>query len=276
MSASDTISPTAHYTGQVWVRNGLSHPRLATLQGRVLFESLQPVMRVSAALGGPSLEAYLLARHRAIDSLLEQAIEHHGVTQVLEIAAGLSPRGWRFQTRYGDRLTYVEADLPAMAARKRRALEAIGSLGDHHRVRDLDALRDGGPASLASLAAELDHGQGLAIVTEGLLNYLSPDAVMGLWRRFAQTLAEFPTGRYISDLHLGSAQNAAVSGFRLALSAFVRGRVYLHFDGAEQAEAQLRAAGFRIASVRPAWKIVDSSPEDRGTLTAHILEASTE
>jgi O-methyltransferase involved in polyketide biosynthesis len=276
VSSPDAISPTAHYTGHVWFRNGLSHPRLATLEGRLLFESLQPAMRISAALGGPSLEPYLLARHRAIDSLLEQAIEHHGVTQVIEVAAGLSPRGWRFHTRFGDGLTYIEADLPAMAARKRRALETIGSLGDRHRVRDLDALRDDGPVSLASLSDELDRGQGLAIITEGLLGYLPPDAVTGLWRRFAQTLDEFPAGRYISDLHLGSAQTAAIRGFRLALSAFVRGRVYLHFDSAGQAEGQLRAAGFATASVRPAQKIVAAAPENGRTVAAHILEASTE
>ncbi len=96
VSASDAISPTAHYTGQVWLRNGLSHPRLGTPEGRVLFDALHPVMLVSGAVGGPSLEPYLLARHRAIDALLERAIEDHGVGQVVEVAAGLSPRGWRF------------------------------------------------------------------------------------------------------------------------------------------------------------------------------------
>ncbi len=35
MSSSDAISPTAHYTGYVWARNGLSHPELETLEGRV-------------------------------------------------------------------------------------------------------------------------------------------------------------------------------------------------------------------------------------------------
>jgi O-methyltransferase involved in polyketide biosynthesis len=275
VNSSDSISPTAHYTGHVWLRNGLSHPGLGTTEGRLMFESLQPVMRVSRALGGPSLESYLLARHRAIDSLLERAIEEHGITQVVEVAAGLSPRGWRFVDRYGDRLTYIEADLAPMAARKRRALEQIGSLSDHHRVEDLDALRDDGPNSLAALAAGLARDQGLAIITEGLLGYLDPDSVDGLWRRFARTLQFFPSGRYISDLHLGSTQNLAVRGFRVALSAFVRGRVYLHFDNAEQAEAALRAAGFATASVVPAWKLADV-PAGRGAQLAHILEASTE
>jgi O-methyltransferase involved in polyketide biosynthesis len=274
MSSSDSISPTAHYTGYVWARNGLSHPDLTTTEGRLLFDSLHPLMLFSGALGGPSLEAYLLARHQAIDALLERAIEQHGITQVVEVAAGLSPRGWRFAKRYGDRIAYYEADLPAMAARKRRALERMGSLSDRHQVRDLDALRDTGPESLAALAAELDPGTGLAIITEGLLGYLSPGDVAALWRRFAEVLSRFPAGRYISDLHLGSAQTVQVRAFRVVLAAFVRGRVYLHFTDAEQATAALREAGFGSAAVTPA-NAVTAAVAERGAQMAHILEAST-
>ena len=223
MSSGDNISPTAHYTGEVWRRAGLSHPWLGTREGRIMVDALHPLMVVSGALGGPSLESYLLARHRAIDALLTDAVEGHGVSQVIEIAAGMSARGWRFANRYGDRLTYVEADLPAMAARKRRALERIGSLSDAHRVAEIDALRDDGPGSLAELAAELDPGAGLAVVTEGLLGYLATDAVLALWRRIAATLQTFPAGRYVSDLHLGSVQTPAVRFFRQLLGG-VRAR----------------------------------------------------
>jgi O-methyltransferase involved in polyketide biosynthesis len=280
VSSPDAISPTAHYTGQVWLRNGLSHPRLGTMEGRALFDALHPVMAVSGALGGPSLETYLLARHRAIDARLERAIEDHGVGQVLEVAAGMSPRGWRFTQRYGDRITYIEADLPAMAERKRRALARMLALDDRHRVVDLDALRDSGPGSLAELAGELDSDQGVAIITEGLLGYLDPDSVNGLWRRFARTLHEFPVGRYISDLHLGSVQDIAVRGFRIVLSAFVRGPVYLHFNDEAQAQAALLEAGFDRAEVWSAEEAVpdrqSSGRSDRGSRLAHILEASTE
>ena len=274
MSSGDNISPTAHYTGEVWRRAGLSHPWLGTREGRIMVEALHPLMVVSGALGGPSLESYLLARHRAIDALLTDAVERHGVGQVIEIAAGMSARGWRFANRYGDRLTYVEADLPAMAARKRRALERIGSLSDTHRVVEIDALRDDGPGSLAELASELDPGVGLAVVTEGLLGYLATDAMLALWRRIAATLQPFPAGRYFSDLHLGSVQTPAVRFFRQLLAAFVRGQVYLHFDGAEEAEAALRDAGFTGAAVRRAGTIIDL-PEREQRSTAHILEAST-
>ena len=274
MSPLETISPTAHYTGYVWARNGLSHPELATTEGRILFESLQPIMIASRAVGGPSLEPYLLARHRAIDALLSSSIEEHGVSQVVEVASGLSPRGWRFMNRYSDRLTYVEADLPDMAERKRAALERIGSLSESHRVQALDALRDDGPGSLAELATELDPAQGLAIITEGLLGYLDTDSVLGVWDRFARTLHGFAGGRYISDLHLGDVQTTAIRAFRVLLSTFVRGRVHLHFSSAAEAEAALRAAGFDTAEVRRATELVTDS-RGPGSGLVHILEAST-
>jgi len=176
--------------------------------------------------------------------------------------------------RYGDRLTYVEADLPDMAERKRAALERIGSLSESHRVQALDALRDDGPGSLAELATELDPAQGLAIITEGLLGYLDTESVLGIWARFARTLHGFAGGRYISDLHLGDVQTAAIRAFRVLLSAFVRGRVHLHFSSAAEAEAALCAAGFDSAEVRRASDLVPDS-QGPGSGLVHILEAST-
>ena len=273
-SSGENISPTAHYTGEVWRRAGLSHPWLGTREGRVMVDALHPLMVVSGALGGPSLESYLLARHRAIDALLTEAIERHGVSQVIEIAAGMSARGWRFANRYGEALTYLEADLPAMAQRKRRALARIGSLSDAHRVAEIDARRDSGPGSLAELGSQLEPDHGLAIVTEGLLGYLPIDAVLALWRRIARTLSAFPAGRYLSDLHLGNVQTPAVRFFRRLLAGFVHGQVYLHFDGAEEAESALRNVGFATAAVRRAGSIIEL-PEREQRSTAHILEAST-
>jgi O-methyltransferase involved in polyketide biosynthesis len=274
VSGSDAISPTAHYTGYVWYRNGLSHPALTTTEGRALFASLHPLMTASAALGRPSLETYLLARHRAIDVLLERAIEREQITQVLEVAAGLSPRGWRFTQRYGDRIVYVEADLPAMATRKRAALRRAASLGERHQVRDLDALREGGPESLCALAAELEPSAGLAVITEGLLSYVTPDDLRAIWRRIAAATSRFDRGRYISDLHIGRTQTLEVRAFRVLLSAFVRGRVHLHFTDVQQAAAELRQAGFAEVKIEPATDITGDAPSG-GARLAHILEAST-
>lgn len=274
MSPSESISPTAHYTGFVWARHGLSHPELETIEGRVLFESLRPVMAVTSATQGTSLEGYLLARHTAIDALLERAIERDGITQVVEVAAGLSPRGWRFVRRHPE-LTYVETDLPGMADRKREALERMGSLGERHRVQELDALADDGPTSLGELAAGLDSQGGLAILTEGLLEYLDRDAVEAIWRRFAGALQSFRSGRYISNIHLGDVERSPLTdAFRVMLSVFVRGRVHVHFGKAGEAENALRQAGFSDAEVFSADSLIDR-PVGPGSHLAHILEAST-
>ena len=274
MSPSEAISPTAHYTAYVWARNGLSHPALSTSEGRVLFMALQPVIAAGRPFGGASLEAYLLTRHQAIDALLERAIERDGVTQVVEIACGLSPRGWRFTQRYGERITYVEADLPAMAERKREALDRIGCLSDHHRVVAVDALRDDGPHSLAALAETLRADAGVAVITEGLLGYLPRSAVDGLWRRIATVLDGFPDGRYFSDLHMAATQNAQVRLFRVLLSAFVRGQVHLHFDDPQAGERAAREAGFASARLRRGSDITGRD-RGRGTDMVHIIEASS-
>ena len=269
---SEAISPTAHYTGYVWARNQLSPPELGTREGRVFYESLRAPMVVSEVLGGGTLEAYLLARHRAIDALLERAIDEHGVTQVLEVAAGMSGRGLRFTRRYGERLRYVEADLPAMAARKRRALERLSAISPRHRVEELDALSDTGPRSLAQLVQTLNRDGGLAIITEGLLGYLEPSDVRALWRRFAGALATFTPGVYISDIHIGEVHNLRVKAFRLVLAAFVRGPVHLHFGHQPEVVAALKEAGFASAHIHRAFELSDDGGDSAARLS-HTLEA---
>src|SRR5687767_11442009 len=176
MPASDArISPTAHYTSYVWYANDLSHEALTSRLGRVLYRTLSPVNRAYLAVSrNPNLEQVLLARHRVIDELLTRAIDDGRVGQVIEIAAGLSPRGYRFARRYPD-LIYLEGDLPDMAAHKRRALAGAGLLGPNHDVLALDALA---PGRLEELAEKrLDPKKGTAIVTEGLLGYFDRPTV---------------------------------------------------------------------------------------------------
>lgn len=248
---SAAISPTAHYTGYVWARHGLGPAALATRTGALLYNSLRPAMAASARAGGPTLEGLLLGRHQVMDALLTAAIDSGKVGQVVEIAAGLSPRGLRFATAYAGRLTYVEADLPAMAQQKRHALAALETpLPAGHRVVDIDALVTDGPLSLEALFAELDPTVGTAVITEGLLNYLPAEAVTGLWARLASGLRRFPSGVYLSDLHLaGENQSPLLAGFAALLGAFVRGRIHFHFADAAAATEALRAAGFSAAAL---------------------------
>lgn len=249
--ASKNISPTAHYTGYVWTRHGLSHPMLATPQGRLFYRALMPVNAASAAIGGPTLEGLLLARHRVIDDLLAQAIESGRVTQVVELAAGLSARGWRFVQRYGNKITYIETDLPGMATRKRALLAKMGAVPRRHRITEINALAQAGPTSLQSLVATLSKKQGVAVISEGLLNYFSQAVVVGLWTRIAASLQGFPCGLYFSDLHLAQENSGIIGlGARNVLSALVRGRVHMHFANATQARTALCDAGFSHAELQ--------------------------
>jgi O-methyltransferase involved in polyketide biosynthesis len=265
------ISPTAHYTAAVWARSGLSDPALSTWLGTVLHAALLPLDEAYGRLTGrPNLDAILVARHRALDALLEREITTGRVGQVLEIAAGLSGRGCRFARRF-PALHYVETDLPQMAAYKRRALDDAGLRGPNHEVRPLDALASDGPVSLATAVAGLDPTRGLAVVSEGLLSYLPRDAVLALWRRIATTLGRFAHGFYCSDLHLARDVDGlwVAELFRRGLEVFARGPVGHHFASADETVAALRAAGFGEARV---WYPSDVVALDRSSReSAHVI-----
>ena len=268
------ISPTALYTGTVWRRNGLSHPAFTSAAGTAAWAGLYMPRRAAELIGGPHLDDMLLARHHAIDTVLERAIECGEVSQVVELAAGLSPRGWRFMSRYGSDLTYVETDLPGMTRRKEEALARAGTLAPGHRVRVLDAFAHTGPHTLDALAADLDPARGTAIITEGLINYFPLPDVLALWASIAASLRRFDHGLYVSDLHLDQAPGLATATAKVVMSAIVRGSVHLHFEDEQAALEALRDAGFDGAELMlPSW--FDGVEVTKGVDRNHIVRAVT-
>lgn len=238
----EQISPTAHYTGYVWFANGYSNEAFATREGRLMWNALRIPNLIATRAHLPSLDGMLLARHRLIDLRLAQAIDAGEISQVVEVACGLSPRGWRFHHRYGDRITYIEADLPGMLANKQRILGRLGGETSTHYTRPIDALSETG---IAELLATLDPGRGTAIITEGLVNYFDRATVTAMWSRFAAALSQFPKGIYYSDIIVEEANHGAmVAAFTLLLNTFVRGRTHIHFPDAIAVEAALDRAGF--------------------------------
>lgn len=238
-------------------------------------------------VGGPTLEELLLARHLMIDRLLERAIEAGEVEQVIEVAAGLSSRGCRFMEKYGDRIHYVEADLPDMTAHKRRILERVGINSERHRLAEIDALAGSGDASIGGVTRRmLDPTKGTALITEGLLPYFDFETVLGMWCRFSAALRAFPRGLYLSDLHLSGetggvhgarAFPALLSVFTAFLSVFTGGRVHTHFEHVVDAERTLADSGFSDVTLHQAGDgsselgIVDA---DRSSIV-RIVEART-
>jgi O-methyltransferase involved in polyketide biosynthesis len=274
---SERISPTAYITGYFWYSQGMAHEALATRQGRLLHYLFRPLIVGTRVVGGMSMDALMLARHRGIDDVLARAIEDGRVRQVIEIAAGLSPRGWDFMRRYGDRLTYVETDLPQMAALKRGLLADAGLLTSRHRVVEINALKDSGPQSIFSIVETLNPKLGTAIVTEGLLNYFDTPTAAGIWQRFAKALQRFSNGLYLSDLYLQSEHDGMTGSiFKKFLSSFVRGRIHVHFESRQHVVEVMRDAGFDTARIHetgdlPATRDISHI---RGAERVQILEAS--
>lgn len=248
------ITPSAHYTGYVWYRHRLADPAFATALGRWVHGCVAPI-NWGARIGfGLNIEDFLLQRHLLIDARLTQAIEARGVTQVVEIACGLSPRGRRFRQRY-PQLTYLEADLPPMAARKSALLQEQGWLDGKHRVRAVDILAEQGEQSLAALLSELDPDRPVAVITEGLVNYFQRPVIEGFWRRLATALRVFPEATYLTELYPDLREHPRYRQIRWGvglIGRLTRGGYPLHYRSAAEIEEAFVGCGFgRVGVLDP-------------------------
>ena len=273
---SEKVSPTAYATGYFWYRHGLSHPSLVVPEGKNLDRRFGYLIRLVKVVSGISIDALMLARHKGIDAVLARHLDSGQITQVIELAAGLSARGWRFTQRYGDRITYIETDLPHMAQLKRGMLEKAGLASPRHRVVPINVLLDHGPNSLHEVAKALDRKAGVAVITEGLMSYLDPRTASGVWRRIAKTLRGFPCGAYLSDSYVRSDRYGLGGAlFRGVIQRFVRGRMHVHFETPEQALVLLKKAGFGAVTLHQPRNIAETRElgEVRGGDRVRILEA---
>lgn len=251
---TSSISFTALYTGYVWYQHGLSDEGFATSRGRNYYRWMQPLELGAKLLVGSDVKTTLLQRHAIIDRLLRHAIEQESFTQVLEIACGLSPRGHRFMEQYHDLgLRYVEADLPQMAARKRRLLENLGTTHRNHKVCSCNILDQSSPDSLEQvLATQLDANRRTLVITEGLVNYFSLPTISSVWQRLANGLRSFPQARYLTDIYPAVSKHPFYPVIRLAntlLATVSRSDFTLHFSNHQEIEQNFRHNGFQPVRV---------------------------
>lgn len=250
-ASSAHISPSAHYTGYVWYRHRLADPAFVTPFGRFVHKLLWPVTWGARAGFGLDIEAFLLQRHLQIDAQLTEAIERWGVRQVVEIACGLSPRGRRFCSRYPE-LQYLEADLPAMAARKRLLLHGEGWLDGRHQVRAVDILAERGSQSLAALLASLDRSQPVVVITEGLVNYFPLELIEGFWSRLATGLSDFPEATYLTELYPDLREHPRYRQLRWGvelIGRLTRGSYPLHYRDHAEIVTGFQRCGFARVQV---------------------------
>lgn len=246
------ISFTAQVTGYIWYINGLSHDVFVTRLGRRLYHLVKPWMLTARYLLGISdLEIYLMQRHLVIDHLLEQAVAG-GVGQVMELACGLSPRGFRFKRKH-PHVKYLEADLPDMARWKQHLLTEAGLLSDGHQVLTCNILApEASPDSLEQIAAaHLDPAVPTAVITEGLIVYFDRSLLDPFWERIGRILS-VSGGCYLTDnvpIHHGGLTGDFMHLWRRVIGLATRGRMHSHFETPGDARRAFQSAGFKDARV---------------------------
>jgi hypothetical protein len=223
-----SISPTAHYTSYIWVKHNLSPIHLRTPTGILLFYILEPLMMISRTMNGPTIENMLMARHQMIDTKLCDLIEKGMVTQVIEIASGLSGRGKRIVEKY-DNVTYYETDFEKMIFLKQKLISSSrNDLNPNHKFFTLNALKDSEVDSLKKLFDNhLQVDQGIVVITEGLLPYFTQEETLRFWSLLSTELSRSFLGVYLSDFHLKEdlQDDQFSQSFIRLLSFFVQKRV---------------------------------------------------
>ncbi|WP_277560025.1 class I SAM-dependent methyltransferase [Acinetobacter beijerinckii] len=234
------ISFTAHYTGYIWYQMGISHPALATAKGKTLAALVQPIESWAEKYVGGSMRTTLKQRHTMLDQHLEKLIEQHPDLQVLEIACGLSPRGWWFRQHYPS-ILYRELDLPDMAATKQAALQQIET--DSKDVLSVDLFTD----AFASAFKVFDPQRPLVIISEGLINYFEKPLLQQLIQAIASYGRNFKELHYLTDIYPEPTQNKLATiiwnSSRL-LKWISRSAFSFHFKTPAEVETFFHGAGF--------------------------------
>ncbi|ENW97532.1 hypothetical protein F900_03718 [Acinetobacter modestus] len=239
------ISFTAHYTGYIWYQMGISHPALATTKGKTLAALVHPIESWAEKYVGGSMRTTLKQRHTMLDTHLEQLIQQYPNLQVLEIACGLSPRGWWFRQHHPN-ICYRELDLPDMAATKQAALQQIEPHVDD--VLSVDLFTE----AFANVFKVFDPKRPLVIISEGLINYFEKPLLQQLIQAIANYGRDFKELHYLTDLYPEPTQNKLATiiwnSSRL-LKLMSRSAFSFHFKTPAEVENFFHEAGFKQVEV---------------------------
>lgn len=140
------------------------------------------------------MRSTLKQRHRMIDQHLTQLIEQHPNLQVLEIASGLSPRGWNFRQKFPT-IEYRELDLPDMARIKTQALQQL----DPHSPAVLSV--DLFSSDFKQAFDVFDPARPLVLISEGLINYFDPAMLLQLLQAICVYGQGFKELHYLTDIY---------------------------------------------------------------------------
>ena len=140
--------------------------------------------------GGRGRMAYELVRRTAVLMVprtiaIDDAVRDHGASQVVVVGAGLDARAWRMPELA--RATVFEVDHPASQRDKQRRLGGIEPTAGQVVAVSVDLEHD--PLAPALEATSFDPALETTWVWEGVVPYLTPDAVAETVRHLAELSA---------------------------------------------------------------------------------------
>lgn len=205
------------------------HKALSRLAGRMVARLLMALMRNNAALN------YTLGRPIIINHLIREKLAKLDEPPVIvEIAAGLSPRGLKMARELPD-CTFIEVDLPDVVEEKQRRIKSARDLSIppnlQWRMGDL---------ATTPLSDVLNGQKAHVVCAEGLVGYLHHPQIVTLSQSIRETL--HPNGVFITDLGL----REGVKAIKDTANMFSRqaGNWYGTVDDIDHGKRLLREAGF--------------------------------
>ena len=243
------ISFTAHYTGYIWYSMGISHPVFATRKGKFLARLVHPLESWAEKNVGGSMRSTLKQRHAMIDQHLDRLITQYPQLQVLEIACGLSPRGWNFRTKHPE-IDYRELDLPDMAKIKTQALKQI----DPHAPEVLTG--DIFTQDFERIFQSFDPERPLVVISEGLINYFDQALLNKLLQGITEYGASFQELHYLTDIYPEPVKNRLarfIWASSKLLKVMSRSAFTFHFQSPAELQQFFTHTGFEeVDVVQPA------------------------
>ncbi len=247
MQGNSRVGPTALYTAQAWRAGGFTNAGLFDHpMGRVMYSLSSVGQRVFRPFLPPYMKdfhRYLRLRHHAFEARMERLAPD----LIVEIAAGLSPRGLTYAQRWPE-VSYVELDLPNMVAVKRARLKRV-KLPVNYRLAETDILAQD---FVERLPIKPNVHQKVVVITEGLTDYLSMAEKQRAWANVRALLSlAAPGSRYLFEswpaervLPNTATGQAGLQGLSLLVGRQMGGNLFANHQGVADA---LNEAGFCLA-----------------------------
>lgn len=187
------IPHSALYTSATWNWAQLPYADVVTPKGEGaenIFRFVNAYLLLYRCLNPQkiSLKHNLLHRHTAIDTLIRRS----HCRQIIEIAAGFSPRGCMFSEDAAYR--YYEVDLPEVLALKREQLSR-SPRGREVLARANFSLIEG---DITRMNFSTFAAVPTLVVSEGIMMYFQREAQLSIWRNIAQ-FVKAQGGEYLFD-----------------------------------------------------------------------------